>query len=138
MENIFVCFQPNGFSEDCGEMSTETSATTSSMDQSTVHPNTTDFLAPCDVGLNSALQCQISTLYSNEQEHFSSLTHSKLHYVYQVFFHVSIKCREVFQDFPRCRDVLQNFLCRVPDFSMVYQKVACMLFMCLQIHDIVN
>ena len=34
--------------------------------------------------------------------------------------------------FPRCRDVLQNFLCRVPDFSMFYQKLACILFMCLQ------
>ena len=37
----------------------------------------------------------------------------------------------VFQDFPRCREVLQNFPCRVPDFSMFYQKLASILFTCL-------
>ena len=37
-----------------------------------------------------------------------------------------------FQDFPRCREVLQTFLSRVPNFSMFYQKLVCTLFMCLQ------
>ena len=49
-----------------------------------------------------------------------------------IFFQVFTKCREVFQDFTRCREVLQNFPCRVFDFSMIYQKLACILFMCMQ------
>ena len=49
----------------------------------------------------------------------------------EVFQHFP-RCMEVFQDFPRCRDILQNFPCRVPDFSMFYEKLACILFMCLQ------
>ena len=34
--------------------------------------------------------------------------------------------------FPRCREFLQNFPCRFPDFSMFYQKLASIFFMCLQ------
>ena len=39
------------------------------------------------------------------------------------------RCREVFQDFSRCREVLQNLS---PDFSMFYQKLVCILLVCLQ------
>ena len=44
-----------------------------------------------------------------------------------IFFQPSIKCREVFQDLSRCRDVSQNFPCKVLDFPMFHKKLACIL-----------